>query len=94
MVSRAEGPLHRTLKQRRKWAPCRRHAHSEGVWGGPSALASCSGMQTRGFAPGCYNNAPPALCISIGIRSQGPEASLIPAWRNAPGQRRYGGFEG
>jgi len=44
-VSRAEGPFHRTVKQRRKWAPCRPRAHSEAVWSGPSALGTSHGCK-------------------------------------------------
>ena len=48
---------------------------------------------TWGFAPGWYENALPALCISIGIWFEGPEARFIPAWRSASGQRTHNGFQ-
>jgi hypothetical protein len=51
---RAESPLHRSLKQDRRKAHCRR----------------------------------------IGMGFQGPEARLIPTWRNAPGLRALPGSEG
>ena len=51
-------------------------------------------MQTRGFAPGCCENALSALCIFIGMGFQGPEARLIPAWRNALGLRAVPGTKG
>jgi len=39
-----------------------------------------------GFAPGWHEYPLSALCLSVGLRFQGPKARFIPAWRNAPVQ--------
>jgi hypothetical protein len=45
-------------------------------------------MQSRGFAPGCYENTLPALQTSVGMPVQGPKARFMPAWGEAPGFAR------
>ena len=41
------------------------------LWSGPSALGSCLRMQTRGFTPGWYEDAPSALRVLTGMASKG-----------------------